>query len=69
MRKINRIVLHTTAGWAHETPESIQRMWRVNTGYHILIPTDGSLVHLADISKITNGVAGYNSDSVHASYI
>ncbi|MCL7987723.1 N-acetylmuramoyl-L-alanine amidase [Sphingobacterium sp. lm-10] len=74
MRKINRIVLHTTAGWAHETPESIQRMWRVNLGwknpgYHILIPTDGNLVHLADIIKVTNGVAGYNSDSVHVSYI
>lgn len=73
-RKIIRIVLHTTAGWSHETVDSIKRMWKVNLGwkspgYHIIIPTDGSLVQLADFNSITNGVAGYNSDSIHLSYI
>lgn len=74
MRKIRRIVLHTTAGWPNQSVEDIKEFWKnnlkwKNVGYHILIPTDGKLVHLADISKVTNGVDGYNSDSVHISYI
>lgn len=74
MRKIKRIVLHTTAGWPHQKVSEIQVFWKnslkwKSPGYHIIIPTDGNLVHLASIDKITNGVAGYNSDSLHVSYI
>lgn len=73
MRKINRIVLHCTSGWNTQTTQSIKDYWK-NTlgwkqvGYHKIINNDGSIENLAPLSVITNGVAGYNSDSVHICY-
>jgi len=73
MRKITRIVLHSTSGWGNQTTKSIKDYWR-NTlgwkqvGYHKLINLDGSIEDLAPLSVVTNGVAGYNSDSVHICY-
>lgn len=73
MRKISRIVLHATSGWGDQTTESIKSYWR-NTlgwkqvGYHKIINLDGSIENLAPLSAITNGVAGYNSDSIHICY-
>ena len=74
MRHINRIVIHATAGWPHQTVEEIQKFWKnslgwKSPGYHKLISTDGTIHNLAKLSQVTNGVAGYNSDSVHISYI
>lgn len=73
MRKITRIVLHSTSGWGNQSTESIKDYWK-NTlgwrrvGYHKLINLDGSIEDLAPLSAVTNGVAGYNSDSVHICY-
>lgn len=73
MRKITRIVLHCTSGWPNQTTQSIKKYWKnnlgwKNVGYHKLIATDGTIEDLAPLSTVTNGVAGYNSDSVHICY-
>lgn len=73
MRKIRRIVLHCTSGWPDQTTESIKNYWKNNlgwksVGYHRLISADGRIEKLADLAEVTNGVAGYNSDSVHICY-
>lgn len=74
MREIKYIVLHCTATHPHATVEAIQRYWRDNLkwkspGYHYIISANGGVKQLADESAITNGVAGYNSASIHVSYI
>lgn len=73
MRKINRIVLHCTSGWNTQSTQSIKDYWKKNlgwkqVGYHKLISNDGTIEDLAPLSTITNGVQGYNSDSVHICY-
>lgn len=73
MRKITRIVLHTTSGWGNQSTQSIKDYWK-NTlgwkqvGYHKLISLDGTIEDLAPLSAVTNGVQGYNHDSVHICY-
>ena len=73
MRKIRRIVLHSTSGWNDQTTESIKSYWKNNlgwkqVGYHRLIGNDGTIEKLAPLSAVTNGVEGVNSDSVHICY-
>lgn len=74
MRKVRRIVLHCTSGWPLQSTASIKDHWKNNlgwsqVGYHILIHADGTIEHLAKLSEVTNGVGGYNSDSVHICYV
>jgi N-acetylmuramoyl-L-alanine amidase len=74
MRKINYIAIHCTATPATTTVESILRYWKNNlgwktVGYHYLIKADGEIVKLLDESKPSNGVAGFNSQTVNVSYI
>lgn len=73
MRKINYIVLHCTAGPQTQTVESIKNHWKhlgwKSVGYHRLIAADGTIHNLADYSVPTNGVQGFNSQSIHISYI
>lgn len=74
MRKIDYIVFHCTATPQNTTVESILRYWKntlgwKNPGYHHLIKTDGSVVDLLPITEVANGVAGYNHNSIHISYI
>jgi N-acetylmuramoyl-L-alanine amidase len=74
MRSINYIVLHCTATPQTTTVASIQRYWAgnlkwKNPGYHYIIPATGELIQLQPIEKPSNGVAGYNSKSIHISYI
>lgn len=73
MREIKYIVIHCTAGSQNQSTESIKRYWKnnlgwKNVGYHILVNADGSYERLANDDQITNGVAGYNSNSIHISY-
>ena len=73
-REIKYLVVHCTATPKNTTIKSIQNYWKnnlgwVSPGYHYIIESNGNVVQLADESKITNGVAGYNSISVHISYI
>jgi N-acetylmuramoyl-L-alanine amidase len=74
MRRIEYIVVHTTATPQNTTVQSIQNYWRNNLkwkspGYHIIVDKDGKLHKLSDIAKPTNGAAGFNSVSLHVSYI
>lgn len=74
MRKINYIVIHCTATQPNATKQSILNYWK-NTlkwrsvGYHRLIDSNGIIHELANYEQVTNGVKGYNSNSIHFSYI
>lgn len=74
MRDIQYIVVHCTATPEHTTVKSIQNHWKnalgwKNPGYHYLISADGFVHKLLPDWQIANGVAGYNSISVHVSYV
>lgn len=74
MRGIRYIVLHCTATSQKARVEDIKKYWRValgwkNVGYHIIIKPDGTFERLAADDQVTNGVKGYNSNSIHISYI
>lgn len=75
--KIRTIVIHCTAG--HTSAEKVQayflrpkaqggRGWNTG-GYHIIIEKDGSLKEMYPFETVTNGVGGYNSQSIHISYV
>lgn len=73
-RDVKFIVVHCTGSGKNTTIKSIQNYWKNNLGwgnpgYHYIIESNGNVVQLSDESKITNGVAGYNSVSIHISYI
>lgn len=78
MRRIDWIILHCTAGPQYQTIQVIKDYWKApkpkgmgwkNPGYHYLIPSDGQYEKIFPIELIANGVAGYNSNSIHISYI
>lgn len=74
MRAIRYIVVHCTATPQNTTIESIRNYWRndlgwSNVGYHYMIQANGKIVQIADESLITNGVRGYNKDSIHVCWI
>lgn len=74
MRNIQYIVLHCTATPQNTTIDSIKNYWRTvlkwkNPGYHYIIKGDGTIVNTLPIYQVANGVAGYNSVSIHIAYI
>ena len=74
MRNIKYLVVHCTATPHSTTIDSIQNYWRTNLkwkspGYHKVVKPNGEVITLADDEAICNGVAGYNSLSLHISYI
>lgn len=74
MRNIQYIAIHCTSTRQDAKVEAIQNYWR-NTfkwkspGYHILIEADGTRNYLQSFDKPANGVKGFNSVSIHISYI
>lgn len=73
-RAIRRIVIHCTATSQNATVKAIQNYWFNNkkwsrNGYHIMISPDGTINKLEPFNKISNGVRGYNADSINISYI
>ena len=74
MRDIKFIVIHCTATPQSAKVESIQRYWRQvlgwkSPGYHRIITPSGFAPMLAADNQVCNGVAGFNSNSLHVSYI
>lgn len=74
MRAIKYIVLHCTATPQNTTIDSIKRYWKEvmkwnSPGYHYMIKPSGEIVNTFPIEKVANGVAGYNTPSIHISYI
>lgn len=73
MREIKFIAVHCTAGRAEQTTQSIKQYW-ANTlgwksyGYHYLISADGNIEALTPEANPTNGVKGYNQNSIHVCY-
>ena len=70
MRTVNRIVLHCSATDLNTSVDSIKNYWRNvlkwrNPGYHYIIEQDGNIVQLLPVEKVSNGVQGFNADSVH----
>ena len=74
MREIKYIVIHCTATQPNTKKEAILSYWK-NTlkwktvGYHRLIDANGVIHELAKYEQVTNGVKGYNSNSIHFSYV
>jgi len=74
MRDIKFIFLHCTATPQSTTVESILNYWSKvkgwnRVGYHYLIEPDGNVNKLEELEEIVWGVKGFNSRSVHISYI
>ncbi|TDX86183.1 N-acetylmuramoyl-L-alanine amidase [Epilithonimonas xixisoli] len=74
MRAIKYLVLHCTATPQTTTIESIKDYWKrvlgwKNPGYHFMIKANGEIVNTFPIENIANGVAGYNTPSIHIAYI
>lgn len=74
IRDIKYLFIHCTATHQSATVSAILNYWK-NTlgwkgvGYHGIILPDGKVSILADFNTITNGVRGYNSNSIHFSYM
>jgi N-acetylmuramoyl-L-alanine amidase len=74
MRNIKYIAVHCTATAQTATIENIQKYWREHLGwqmpgYHFIIKPNGQIAHLLDIEKVSNGVKGFNSETINISYI
>jgi len=74
MRKIKYLVVHCTGSPQTQKVEEIQEYWRnvlrwKSPGYHVIVRPDGTAVELLSIEQSANGVKGFNSNSIHISYI
>lgn len=74
MRTIKYIAIHCTATPQSATIDSIRNYWKnvlkwKQPGYHYIVKPDGSVINLLDIDKISNGVKGYNHETINISYI
>lgn len=74
MRTIKYIAVHCTATPQTTTVKSILNYWKTglgwkNPGYHLIVKPNGEYERLASDETICNGVKGYNSESLHVSYI
>ena len=73
MRKIKRIFVHCTASsqsWtlADLRMEFKHKGWK-NPGYHYVVDKDGVVHNMLHVSRVSNGVKGYNSTSINVAYI
>ena len=74
MRNINYIAIHCTATQPETSISSIQNYWKnnlgwKNPGYHYIIDRFGNVVNLLPIELVSNGVQGYNSQTINISYV
>lgn len=74
MRTIKYIAVHCTATSTKATIQSIKNYWKnvlgwKSPGYHVIVKPDGSAVQLLSIDKVSNGVRGFNSETINISYI
>lgn len=73
MRRIDWIILHCTAGPQKQSTQEIKNYWKYklgwkSPGYHYIIDADGSYEKIHPIEEPSNGVAGFNKNSIHISY-
>ena len=74
MRFIKYIAVHCTATSQQTSISAIQSYWRTQLGwkmpgYHFIIQPDGKVVTLLPIDQVSNGVKGFNSETINVSYI
>lgn len=73
MRQIKHIFVHCTAGSQKQTVEDLMAEFKAKgwhaPGYHYVIAPDGKVTKLLDTDKVSNGVKGYNSNSINVAYI
>ncbi len=74
MRNINYIAIHCTATQPEASIASIQNYWKnnlgwKNPGYNYIIDRFGNVVNLLPIELVSNGVKGYNSQTINISYV
>ncbi|MFK7048730.1 N-acetylmuramoyl-L-alanine amidase [Flavobacterium columnare] len=74
MRNIKYIAVHCTATAQTATIDKIQTYWREHLGwqspgYHFIIKPNGEAVILLSIEKVSNGVKGFNHETINISYI
>lgn len=72
-RSINYGVAHCTSGPQNQSTKEIFNYWKnhngwTKSGYHYMISADGTIEQLVEISEISNGVKGFNSNSIHFCY-
>lgn len=74
MREIKYIVVHCTAGSQLQTVEGLMdyftrvKKWK-HPGYHYVVTAEGKVVQLLDIAKVSNGVRGYNRESINVAWM
>lgn len=68
---IKYIAIHCSAGFGKR--ESIEAFWKTkgwkSPGYHRLIEVDGTIHKLLDFSKTSNGVLGFNEQTINICYV
>ncbi len=73
MRKIDWIIIHCTATRSTVKHQKILNGWRAKgwdkNGYHWLVDDNGLAARLQDDSIVSNGVFGYNNNSINLCYI
>lgn len=68
------IAIHCTGASKTQSVDSILRYWRENLGwkspgYHRIIEPDGTIHNLLNFDLVSNGVQGFNSQSINICYI
>lgn len=74
---ITYIVIHCTAGFTgadavqnfFTRPKSQGGLGWKTGGYHRIIEEDGTIKKMYDFDTVTNGVQGFNNNSIHISYV
>ena len=74
MRDISFIAIHCSATPQTTTVESINSYWKRilgwrAPGYHFIIKANGDIIQLLPIEQISNGVAGFNKNTINICYI
>lgn len=74
MRNIDFIIVHCTGTPINTGVDSIIKYWIdiekwKSPGYHYIIDKNGILEQLLSIDKVSNGVSGYNHNSINIAYI
>ena len=73
-RKIDYIIVHTSATAPNATSAGMRKYWSEGLGwnrpgYHYLIDQEGNVENLHPEEDISYGVAGFNSHAIHVCWI
>lgn len=70
-KDIKTIYIHCTAGYSGL--DGLRRFWRSlgwkSDGYHLLVDLEGKVIEVVPFNKPSNGVKGFNANSINIAYI